>query len=57
MDGPRSEFEQLRDSGPTGDETRDLVRQFLRGDPTGPITRRRRDTGYTEEILAMGGWG
>jgi phospholipid/cholesterol/gamma-HCH transport system ATP-binding protein len=54
MDGPRSLFEQLRDSGPTGDETRDLMRQFLRGDATGPLTHRRRNTGYTEEILDMG---
>ena len=49
--GPRSEFEALRDGVVTGDETSDLIRQFLRGDPDGPITRRRRSDGYEEDIL------
>ena len=49
--GPRSEFEALRDGVATGDETSDLIRQFLRGDPDGPISRRRRSEGYEEDIL------
>jgi phospholipid/cholesterol/gamma-HCH transport system ATP-binding protein len=55
LEGPRSMFEKLRDSQPCGDDQRDLVRQFLRGDSRGPITRRRMDTGYEEEILRVGG--
>jgi len=53
--GPRAEFEALRDGEPTGDETADLIRQFLRGDSEGPITRRRRETGYEQDILEMAG--
>ena len=49
---PRGEFEKLRDSKPTGDETADLMRQFLRGDPDGPITNRRMKGGYEQDILA-----
>jgi len=49
--GPRSEFEQLRDGDPTGEQTADLIRQFLRGDPHGPITDRRMKDGYEEDIL------
>jgi len=49
--GPRSEFEALRDGGPTGDDQLDLIRQFLRGDPDGPLTARRRSTAYEEDIL------
>ncbi len=48
---PRSEFEAIRDSAATGDETGDLIRQFLRGESQGPITRRRQDTGYEEDLL------
>ncbi len=47
----RSEFEALRDGPATGDEKGDLIRQFLRGDPEGPITARRLTTGYEEDIL------
>lgn len=47
----RSEFEAIRDSAPSGDETTDLIRQFLRGESQGPITRRRQDTGYAEDLL------
>jgi len=53
--GPRSDFEALRDGGATGEETSDLIRQFLRGDSEGPITQRRRETGYEEDILEMAG--
>lgn len=49
---PRAEFEAIRDGRSTGDEADDLIRQFLRGDSEGPITRRRLDGGYAEDILA-----
>jgi len=49
--GRREEFEAIRDGEPTGDETTDLIRQFLRGDSHGPITRRRLSTDYEEDIL------
>jgi len=49
--GRRSEFEALRDGPASGDETADLIRQFLRGDSEGPITARRLSTGYEEDIL------
>jgi phospholipid/cholesterol/gamma-HCH transport system ATP-binding protein len=48
---PRREFELLRDSDRTGDEMTDLMRQFLRGDSTGPITDRRMRGGYEQDIL------
>ena len=51
--GPTSEFESIRDSDETGDHDTDLIRQFLRGDDEGPITRRRLSTGYEEEILEL----
>ncbi len=53
--GPRSEFEAIRDGDPVGDVTNDLIRQFLRGDSTGPITDRRMETGYEEDILKVAG--
>ena len=49
--GARQEFAAIRDGAPTGDETIDLIRQFLRGDPQGPITQRRLSSGYAEDIL------
>jgi phospholipid/cholesterol/gamma-HCH transport system ATP-binding protein len=49
--GPREEFEAIRDGDPTGDETNDLIRQFLRGDPEGPLTARRLDSEYEDAIL------
>lgn len=51
---PRRDFEVLRDGPVTGDVTGDLIRQFLRGDSTGPITDRRLSGGYAEDILAAG---
>jgi phospholipid/cholesterol/gamma-HCH transport system ATP-binding protein len=51
MVGDRAEFEAVRDGQATGDERRDLIRQFLRGDSDGPITRRRLSGGYEEDIL------
>ncbi len=57
MVGRREEFEAIRDGEPTGEETADLIRQFLRGDSQGPITRRRLSTGYEEDLLeAADGW-
>lgn len=55
MVGRREEFEAIRDAEATGDETKDLIRQFLRGDSEGPITRRRQDSGYEEDILHAAG--
>ena len=51
--GRREEFEAIRQGQPCGEETTDLIRQFLRGDSQGPITRRRLSTGYEEDILAV----
>jgi phospholipid/cholesterol/gamma-HCH transport system ATP-binding protein len=51
MVGDRAEFEAVRDGQAIGDERRDLIRQFLRGDSDGPITRRRLSGGYEEDIL------
>jgi phospholipid/cholesterol/gamma-HCH transport system ATP-binding protein len=55
MVGRREEFEAIRDGEPTGDDTKDLIRQFLRGDSEGPITQRRQDSGYEEDILHAAG--
>ena len=52
---PRREFEAIRDTGPTGDETTDLIRQFLRGDSEGPITARRLSGDYEKDILGAAG--
>ena len=53
--GTRKQFEEIRDSWSGDDETTDLIRQFLRGDPTGPITDRRLSSGYEEDILGAAG--
>ncbi len=50
---PRAEFEAIRDGEATGDEETDLIRQFLRGDSEGPITRRRMAGGYEQDILEV----
>jgi phospholipid/cholesterol/gamma-HCH transport system ATP-binding protein len=55
MTGKRGEFEAIRDGAPSGNETTDLIRQFLRGDSEGPITERRLSTGYEEDILTAAG--
>ena len=52
--GPRAEFEAIRDGEPTGDETTDLIRQFLRGDAMGPITRRQVGVEFETDILQAG---
>jgi phospholipid/cholesterol/gamma-HCH transport system ATP-binding protein len=45
---PADEVEKL-----TLDEQ--LIRQFLRGDPVGPITQRRAETNYAEDLLSTAG--
>lgn len=55
MNDTRQAFEKIRDGVPTGDETKDLIRQFLRGDCEGPITQRRQSSGYEEDILQFAG--
>src|SRR5262245_60479227 len=51
----RSGFEKLRDFPAQRlaelDEDRQLIRQFLRGDADGPITRRKALTNYAEDLL------
>jgi phospholipid/cholesterol/gamma-HCH transport system ATP-binding protein len=54
---PRGEFEAIRDGGATGEETIDLIRQFLRGDSEGPITARRLSGDYERDILGAAGEG
>lgn len=51
--GPRAEFEALRDSEPDKlpTEQERLIRQFLRGDAEGPITQRKENSDYEEDIL------
>ena len=53
--GTRDDFDELRhvsdeDADSLG-ENDQLIRQFLRGDPVGPITRRREETNYAEDLL------
>lgn len=55
MVGTREEFATLRsmeasDARPLSPEKK-IVRQFLRGDPEGPITERREATNYAEDLL------
>jgi len=50
--GLRQEFEALRDEDDTMDEAAATIRQFLRGQSTGPLTDRRLSSGYEEDILA-----
>jgi phospholipid/cholesterol/gamma-HCH transport system ATP-binding protein len=51
--GTRDEFAAIRDSAPSGETANDVIRQFLRGESEGPITRRRMDSGYAEDILRI----
>lgn len=55
MVGTRQEFDDLRSCDAADaeklDDTRQLIRQFLRGDPEGPITSRRIETSYAEDLL------
>lgn len=51
----RPYFERLRDMAPADiealGEDEQLIRQFLRGDAEGPITRRKASTNYEEDLL------
>ena len=55
MVGTRDEFDHLRgladDASGGLDESQRLIRQFLRGDPEGPITQRRIETSYEQDLL------
>ncbi len=53
--GTRREFEELRDApeGKFVEEKERLIRQFLRGDPEGPITERKIGSDYEEDLLKM----
>ena len=53
--GTREEFAQLRDAEESSLESeRDqLIRQFLRGAPDGPITRRKELSDYEEDLLTL----
>ncbi len=49
----RREFELLRDSPAEklSDQRDQLIRQFLRGDAEGPLTRRKEESNYEEDLL------
>src|SRR5204862_2523410 len=47
----RAYFEGLRDQKGELEETSALIRQFLRGDSEGPITKRKQTTGYADDLL------
>ncbi|MHC4995236.1 MAG: ABC transporter ATP-binding protein, partial [Planctomycetota bacterium] len=47
----RAWFEAVRDSDEDTDEDRALIRQFLRGEAHGPITQRKTDSNYAEDLL------
>ena len=53
----RSWFERLRDTPDAGlqglDEDRQLVRQFLRGAPDGPLASRRDEQGYEADLFGL----
>jgi phospholipid/cholesterol/gamma-HCH transport system ATP-binding protein len=55
MVAERAVYEQLRDHPADRldelTEDQQLVRQFLRGDADGPITKRREETNYAEDLL------
>jgi len=55
--GTLAEFVELRDSTSPENETAALIRQFLRGDPEGPLSRRRLTGGYEEDLLGLVGEG
>ena len=50
-------FEQLRDYPEENteelDERQKLIRQFLRGDAEGPLTKRREESSYAEDLLGL----
>ena len=47
----RQYFEQMRSSAEPLDQQGALIRQFLRGDAQGPLTQRKQETGYAEDLL------
>ena len=53
----REAFEQLRDCSDEVakelDETQLLIRQFLRGDADGPLTKRKEESSYAEDLLGL----
>ncbi len=51
MIAPREEYEQRRDGEPTGDDRKDMIRQFLRGDSEGPLALRAQVGEYERDIL------
>ena len=55
MVGTREEFDNLRNLSLKDSlalsKDQQIVRQFLRGDPNGPITERRAETNYAEDLL------
>jgi phospholipid/cholesterol/gamma-HCH transport system ATP-binding protein len=53
--GPRRQFEALRDSDPDAltNEDDKIIRQFLRGDPDGPITKRSLTNDYADDLLMV----
>jgi phospholipid/cholesterol/gamma-HCH transport system ATP-binding protein len=53
--GSRQEFEALRDFWPEQlkSEKDKLIRQFIRGDATGPITDRKMTSDYEEDLLMV----
>ncbi len=54
-EGPREEFEKLRDSDDAAlsNETERLIRQFLCGAAEGPITQRQEQSDYEEDLLMI----
>jgi len=50
----RKEFEGIRDGQAGRGPADELIRQFLRGEPDGPITARRLSSGYAKDILNVG---
>jgi len=49
----RAYFEKLRDSKDELDHDSALIRQFLRGDPVGPLTERKQSSNYAEDLLGI----
>lgn len=50
---PRSFFERLRETEGELDHDEALIRQFVRGDASGPITERLAATNYEEDLLGI----
>jgi phospholipid/cholesterol/gamma-HCH transport system ATP-binding protein len=55
MVGARQEFDELRNTPAEklADETQRTIRQFLRGEAEGPITRRKETSDFEEDILRI----